>query len=57
VQGRSSRPQASATPDQGELLYRHGSLYASFFHAWFASHPRAVAALLGARENSENRGD
>ncbi|MNE72547.1 cobyrinic acid a,c-diamide synthase [compost metagenome] len=47
VQGRSSRPEALAAPDQGELLYRHGSLHASFFHAWFAS-------LLGARENSEN---
>jgi len=31
----------------GEALYRAGSLHASYFHAWFASSPRAVAHLLG----------
>ena len=31
---------------QGEAVYRHGSLTASYFHAWFASCPAAVAAML-----------
>ena len=31
----------------GEPLYAHGSLRASYFHAWFASNPVAVAQLLG----------
>jgi cobyrinic acid a,c-diamide synthase len=30
----------------GEAFYRCGSLSASYFHAWFASRPEAVAALL-----------
>jgi cobyrinic acid a,c-diamide synthase len=34
-------------PDAGEALYRMGSLHASYFHAWFAVQPRAVAHLLG----------
>ena len=34
-------------PGAGEALYRVGSLRASYFHAWFASSPRAVAHLLG----------
>ena len=46
--GRSSRPGQDAHPDRGEALYRQGSVHASYFHAWFASQPRAVAALLGA---------
>jgi hypothetical protein len=25
---------------KGEALYRHGSVHASYFHAWFPSHPR-----------------
>jgi cobyrinic acid a,c-diamide synthase len=29
-----------------EPVYRHGSIRASYFHAWFASSPRAVAALF-----------
>lgn len=48
VLARSSRPGEAPSADSGELLYRQGSLHASFFHAWFASQPRAVAALLGA---------
>ena len=32
----------------GEAVYQHGSLHASYFHAWFPSPPEAVAALLGA---------
>ena len=34
--------------ETGEAIYQHGSVHASYFHAWFPSHPRAVAALLGA---------
>lgn len=45
---RTSRPHVPVAPEQGEAIYAHGSLHASYFHAWFASHPRAVAALLGA---------
>ncbi|GGH58702.1 cobyrinic acid a,c-diamide synthase [Comamonas phosphati] len=47
--GRSSRPGAAVQADRGEALYRHGSVHASYFHAWFASCPRAVARLLGAQ--------
>lgn len=46
--GRTSRANRPVQPDQGEVIYRHGSVHASYFHAWFPSHPRAVAALLGA---------
>ena len=45
---RTARPGEAAIPDAGEALYRHGSIYASYFHAWFASSPTAVAALFGA---------
>lgn len=45
---RTSRPGVPVAPEQGEAVYAHGSIHASYFHAWFASHPRAVAALLGA---------
>lgn len=55
VLGRSRRPDADAGSECGEWLYRHGSLHASFFHAWFASHPRAVAALLGARDAHDDQ--
>ena len=47
VIARSSRPGEASAPDAGEALYRMGSLHASYFHAWFASSPRAVAHLLG----------
>ncbi|WCM91821.1 hydrogenobyrinic/cobyrinic acid a,c-diamide synthase [Acidovorax sp. NCPPB 2350] len=46
VRARTTRPEAGSAP--GEALYQHGSLHASYFHAWFPSSPRAVAALLGA---------
>lgn len=45
---RTSRPGGPVAPDLGEAVYAYGSVHASYFHAWFASHPRAVAALLGA---------
>jgi len=47
VVGRTARPQALPAPDAGEALYRQGSIHASYFHAWFASSPGAVAHLLG----------
>ncbi len=45
---RSSRPGAAVQADRGEALYQHGSVQASYFHAWFPSSPSAVAALFGA---------
>jgi len=45
VLARSSRPGGQDA--DGEPLYAHGSLRASYFHAWFASNPVAVAQLLG----------
>lgn len=47
VVGRTARPDAVPAPDAGEALYRHGSIHASYFHAWFPSAPVAVAHLLG----------
>ena len=52
--GRSHRPGHAAQPGRGEALYRHGSVHASYFHAWFASQPRAIAALLGADLQTEH---
>jgi cobyrinic acid a,c-diamide synthase len=47
---RSSRPDEKPDmPGSGEALYRHGSIAASYFHAWFASSPPAVAQLLSPR--------
>lgn len=46
VRAHTTRPEAGSGP--GEALYRHGSIHASYFHAWFPSSPRAVAALFGA---------
>ena len=46
--GRTSRAGQPVAAGKGEAVYQHGSVHASYFHAWFASHPRAVAALLGA---------
>ena len=44
---RTARPGTAAAPGVGEALYCHGSIHASFFCAWFASSPAAVAALFG----------
>ena len=44
---RTSRPAEAGPAGTGEALYRHGSIHASYFHAWFASSPAAVAALFG----------
>jgi cobyrinic acid a,c-diamide synthase len=50
---RTQRPGAAAQPVvdgaqglDGEALYAHGAVRASYFHAWFPSSPAAVAALL-----------
>lgn len=48
VLARTARPGAQPAPAAGEALYRHGSIHASYFHAWFPSSPQAVAHLLGA---------
>ena len=48
------RPVAQATTyprgTGGELIYRVGSLTASYFHAYFPSCPAAIAALFGGEE-------
>jgi cobyrinic acid a,c-diamide synthase len=50
VVGRTARPGAEhaqgAGAEAGEALYRHGSVHASYFHAWFPSSPKAVAHLF-----------
>ncbi|QNP59590.1 cobyrinate a,c-diamide synthase [Paenacidovorax monticola] len=48
VRTRTARPGQDAAPGAGEALYQQGSLQASYFHAWFASSPRATASLFGA---------
>ena len=45
---RTSRPGADPVPDAGEALWQMGSVCASYFHAWFASCPKAAAALFSA---------
>ena len=48
VRAWALRPaHAGAAQDGAEALYRHGSIHASYFHAWFPSSPQAVALLLG----------
>ncbi len=46
VIARTARPGQPPAEGAGEALYRHGSIHASYFHAWFASSPRATAQLL-----------
>lgn len=43
--------QRPSTGEKVEALYRHGSIMASYFHAWFASSSRTTAALFGAPGN------
>jgi cobyrinic acid a,c-diamide synthase len=45
VQRTLTHPKNTA----GEAIYRVGSLTASYFHAYFPSCPRAIAAVLGGR--------
>ena len=47
VVARTARPGEVPVPDAGEALYQQGSIYASYFHAWFPSSPEAVAHLMG----------
>lgn len=41
--------RAAGPSRAGDAVYALGSIHASYFHAWFASHPQAAAALLGAQ--------
>ncbi|ARU05063.1 hypothetical protein CCO03_10505 [Comamonas serinivorans] len=48
-QAHTHRLLSEATVDEQaplEAIYRHGSIQASFFHAWFPSNPHATAALF-----------
>ncbi|MGZ5194533.1 MAG: cobyrinate a,c-diamide synthase [Ramlibacter sp.] len=48
---RGRKPDdATNAAASGEPFYRHGSIAASYFHAYFPSCPTAVAALFGAAE-------
>jgi cobyrinic acid a,c-diamide synthase len=48
--GRACRPGDTADCDSGEPFFRRGAIAASYFHAWFASSPPAVASLFLPRE-------
>ena len=48
VRAHTARPGEAAAPGLGEAVYRHGSIHASYFHAWFPSSMASVAQLLGA---------
>jgi len=43
---RTAQPDSDPLPDAGEALWQHGSVRASYFHAWFASCPAAVVELF-----------
>ncbi|MBF6630591.1 MAG: cobyrinate a,c-diamide synthase [Comamonas sp.] len=45
---RTSRADQPVSAQSGEAIYAWRSVHASYFHAWFASHPAGIAALLGA---------
>jgi cobyrinic acid a,c-diamide synthase len=44
--GRACRPDDAASSESGEPFFRRGPVAASYFHAWFASSPAAVAQLF-----------
>ena len=46
AQTRTSRPDTPIDASAGEALWVSGSIRASYFHAWFASHPQATADLF-----------
>ena len=48
AQERTARPHQAPSPGAGEAVYLHGSIRASYFHAWFGSSPAATASLFGA---------
>lgn len=43
---RTARPHTEPVADKGEAVWQHGSVRASYFHAWFPSSPEATAALF-----------
>lgn len=43
---RTQAPPGRKLRGQGEALYAHGPVRASYFHAWFASAPQAAARLF-----------
>ena len=51
---RTARPNSVPTHDAGEALWQHGSVRASYFHAWFPSCPAAVVELFSAPYTKEN---
>lgn len=46
ARAHTSRPGKEPVPGQGEVVLRHGSIHASYFHAWFESCPEAVASMF-----------
>jgi cobyrinic acid a,c-diamide synthase len=51
---RTSRPNTKPAPDAGEAMYQHGSVRASYFHAWFPSCPAAVVELFSLPGTSQS---
>jgi cobyrinic acid a,c-diamide synthase len=43
---RTEAAPGRALRGEGEALFQHGPVQASYFHAWFASHPAAAARLF-----------
>jgi cobyrinic acid a,c-diamide synthase len=43
---RATRPEGSASAQDGEAVYALGAVGASYFHAWFPSSPALVARLF-----------
>ena len=51
VRARTQAAPGRKLRGEGEALYRHGPVQASYFHAWFASHPAAAARLFSPDAN------
>ncbi len=47
VVAHAVRPDPAEAAVGPEAVYRHGSIHASYFHAWFPSAPQVAARLLG----------
>ena len=43
---RTTRPGAEVAAGEGETVYVQGPVWATYFHAWFASSPTAVARIF-----------
>ncbi len=43
---RTARPGVEIIGNEGEAVYVQGSVWATYFHAWFASSPTAVARIF-----------